>query len=63
MHWGLPDPAEVKDEAAARAAFETTYQALRKRIERVVNAAGLDDPATLKAVLTEAHEKESGDHV
>jgi arsenate reductase len=63
VHWGLPDPAGIKDEAAARAAFETTYQALRKRIERVVNAAGLDDPATLKAVLTEAHEKESGDHV
>ncbi|MEO1039159.1 MAG: arsenate reductase ArsC [Pseudomonadota bacterium] len=31
-HWGLPDPAGIEDEAAARAAFEATYQALRQRI-------------------------------
>lgn len=63
VHWGLPDPAGIEDEGAARAAFEATYQALRKRIERVVTAADLDNPATLKAVLTEAHEMESGRHV
>lgn len=31
-HWTLPDPAHVESLAARRAAFETTYQSLHKRI-------------------------------
>jgi arsenate reductase (thioredoxin) len=32
-HWGLPDPAGIADIARARAAFEATYQALRRRVK------------------------------
>jgi arsenate reductase len=32
-HWTLPDPAHVEPMEARRAAFESAYQALRKRIE------------------------------
>lgn len=36
-HWGLPDPADVQgDEATVDAAFEATYAALERRIERLV---------------------------
>ena len=31
-HWGIDDPAHVEPLAARRAAFETAYQALEKRI-------------------------------
>ena len=62
VHWGLPDPAGIEDESAARAAFEATYQALRTRIERVMKTPELDNAATLKAALTAAH-TETSDHV
>lgn len=32
-HWGIPDPAHVEPLEARRAAFEMTFQALRRRIE------------------------------
>ncbi len=32
-HWALPDPAHVEPLEARRAAFETAYQSLRRRIE------------------------------
>ncbi|MCF8198177.1 MAG: arsenate reductase ArsC [Sulfuritalea sp.] len=31
-HWGIPDPAHVEPLDARRAAFETAYQSLRKRV-------------------------------
>jgi len=31
-HWGLPDPAAVEEMNFQRAAFEDTYEALKKRI-------------------------------
>jgi arsenate reductase len=54
-HWGLPDPAGVEPEAAARAAFEETYQALQSRIRAVLSADGIEDPAHLQAALNAAH--------
>jgi arsenate reductase (thioredoxin) len=36
VHWGLPDPADEHEPAAARAAFEATYRALRERIEALL---------------------------
>jgi arsenate reductase len=32
-HWGIPDPAHVEPMAARRAAFETAYQQLKRRVE------------------------------
>ncbi|MDP2134084.1 MAG: arsenate reductase ArsC [Sulfuritalea sp.] len=32
-HWGIPDPAHVEPLQARRAAFESAYQLLKKRIE------------------------------
>ncbi len=36
VHWGLPDPAEVADPAAARRAFHETYLALATRVDAVL---------------------------
>lgn len=32
-HWGIPDPAHVEPMEARRAAFETAYQQLKRRVE------------------------------
>lgn len=32
-HWGIPDPAHVEPIEARRAAFETAYQQLKRRVE------------------------------
>lgn len=32
-HWGIPDPAHVEPMEARRAAFETTYRQLKRRVE------------------------------
>lgn len=32
-HWGIDDPAHVEPSEARREAFETAYQALRRRVE------------------------------
>ena len=36
LHWGMPDPAAVADEAARVVAFEVTYAALRERISTYI---------------------------
>jgi arsenite-transporting ATPase len=36
VHWGLPDPAHVPDDAARRAAFEATYEALERRVRAML---------------------------
>ncbi|HEX5820090.1 MAG TPA: arsenical pump-driving ATPase [Gemmatimonadales bacterium] len=36
VHWGLPDPAHIPDEAERRAAFEATYAALERRIRAML---------------------------
>lgn len=36
VHWGLPDPAEFSDPAAARAAFAETYDALAQRVDALL---------------------------
>lgn len=58
-HWGLPDPAGIADPVEGRAAFEATYEALRRRIERVLAAPDLEHPEALRAALLAAH-KEPG---
>jgi arsenate reductase len=35
-HWGLPDPADETEPAAARAAFLATYQALGARVDALL---------------------------
>lgn len=56
VHWGLPDPAYVRPDAACREAFEQVFQALKARIEAVLAFDGdLSDPAVLKAALKAAH--------
>ncbi len=45
-HWGLPDPAHVKGtEEEIQAAFEQTYQALEKRISKML-ALPLEEMST-----------------
>jgi protein-tyrosine-phosphatase len=36
VHWGLPDPAEETEPAAAREAFARTWDAVRVRVERLL---------------------------
>lgn len=40
LHWGLPDPARIEDDAERAAAFETTYQALTDRINVLMQEGG-----------------------
>lgn len=58
LHWGLPDPAEETEPAAARAAFEATYQALAARVTALL-ALPLEamTPAALQAEATAIHER------
>mgnify|MGYP006275390743 FL=1 len=56
-HWGLPDPAGATGDAQARAAFESTFQALEARIEAVLAHDDLNEPARLQAALTSAHQE------
>lgn len=56
VHWGLPDPAGVTPEEAARAAFAQTFDALEARIARVLAEDRLDDPDRLRRALKAAHE-------
>jgi arsenate reductase len=61
VHWGLPDPAEETEPDAARAAFETTYDALRERVDALLAlplermpAEALEEAATLIHVVRDA---------
>jgi protein-tyrosine-phosphatase len=36
VHWGLPDPAAIKDDAERAQAFRDTYAALGRRIDQLV---------------------------
>jgi arsenate reductase len=36
VHWGLPDPADETEPAAARRAFAATYDALEARVEALL---------------------------
>ena len=39
LHWGLPDPAAVAEDAERAAAFESTYAALRERILKFIEGS------------------------
>lgn len=57
-HWGIPDPAGVDgDDGEIEAAFESTYQRLRERIETLL-AEDLDGltPLSLTVRLRKIHE-------
>jgi arsenate reductase len=36
VHWGLPDPADMADPAAAREAFSSTFEALKVRVDALL---------------------------
>jgi len=57
VHWGLPDPADETEPAAARAAFARTYDALAARIDALL-ALPLEqlDAAALKAAAQHIHD-------
>lgn len=50
FHWGLPDPASVSgDDAAKRAAFEETFQRLKRRVAAFLELPfDSADPASLR---------------
>ena len=53
-HWGIPDPAHIEPLEARRAAFEETYQALKKRIEAFL-ALPLESMAPQESALAARH--------
>lgn len=56
-HWGLPDPAAVAEGPEAEAAFETTFQALKSRIQACLDAGLIEaEPKDRLAILRAAHE-------
>lgn len=56
VHWGLPDPADETDPAAARRAFNATYDALATRVDALL-ALPLErlDPAALRQRAQDVH--------
>ncbi len=56
-HWGLPDPAEAHEPAAAQRAFAETYAALAARVDALL-ALPLErlDPDALGAAARAVHE-------
>jgi protein-tyrosine-phosphatase len=53
VHWGLPDPAAVGDDAARAEAFRDTYAALGRRIDRFLELPFEDlDRETLRERIT-----------
>jgi arsenate reductase len=56
VHWGLSDPAEETDAAAARRAFGDTYDALASRVDALL-ALPLEslDPAGVRARAQAIH--------
>lgn len=57
VHWGLPDPADETEPAAARAAFARTFDALETRISALL-ALPLEslDAAELKRAAQSVHD-------
>lgn len=57
VHWGLPDPASIEEMSQQRAAFEDTYDRLKRRL---TDLAALDfdalSDAELKAAAQKIHE-------
>ena len=59
VHWGLPDPAEIADEIAARRAFEATYDALLARAEAAISRGLLDaSAAERRIILNDVHQNQ-----
>lgn len=60
VHWGLPDPADETEPAAARRAFADTYDALERRVDALL-ALPLEqlDPATLRDRAQAIHARET----
>lgn len=56
VHWGLPDPAEETEPAAARHAFAATFDALSRRVDALL-ALPLEslDAASLRAAAQAVH--------
>lgn len=56
VHWGLPDPADETEPAAARRAFEETYEALAARVDALL-ALPLEGlgPAELRGQAQRVH--------
>lgn len=62
-HWGLPDPAAIKEPDQARKAFAQTYAALKKSIQAFIEAGG--ETATglkLQAILDQTKPQISAFH-
>lgn len=55
-HWGLPDPAAVEEMNFQRAAFETTYEELKKRVDALAALPLADmNEADRKAAVQGVH--------
>lgn len=56
VHWGLPDPAEETDPAAARRVFAATYEEIASRVAALLELP-LEalEPAVLRAELQRIH--------
>ena len=61
VHWGIPDPAGLEDEAESRAAFDRAYDQLKRRVESMLVLADLGDRAALQRVHDQALQQEALD--
>ena len=54
VHWGLPDPAYIEDEAECRAAFEAVYARLAEAVEGLaeLDLKGMETAEKRSAVQT-----------
>lgn len=51
VHWRFPDPAAFKEDEAAKAAFQSVFNTLKKRIERLNHVDKLLDKPTLHQLM------------
>lgn len=58
VHWGLPDPADATDAAAARRAFADSWRELARRVDALL-ALPLEEmsPAALRAAAQAIHDR------
>lgn len=54
VHWGVPDPAGIEPDDAARAAFAQTYQRFEEAVRAVMAAPDLETAHALKSALEAA---------